>query len=444
MINNASITTSGLIFNFDEKNIKCWKGKPTINYATNAEPRIDPTYIPWSATSSGSWNAKHPEAITVFNNAGNNISSYINTGVTNWTNTFHAVWCYDDILKKPVVIMKDYDGQWKAKSFSIANSFNGMGLTYGDTFSISWLQWTDSIQKTASSGLYGLNTSGVNGFHSGQSQSQSSAYNTTPNKWQRVYATFTVSTSWNLSANLNIYMYGQSVSPRGVLKIADVQIEAGIVSPYVLNSRTNNDCLRNSIDNQTLSLVDLSYTSQNEILFDGVNDEFEIPNFNYPSSWTDPFTIDAWIQIDSSGPWQDTSSGSNSGTGIIGRGSYSTSHGLIRVNPSNINFFMCTAGATYQVVSTNNLADTWYNFICAYDGNTMRLYRNGILVGQTVITNKSGAPGNTNWKVGGGLAFGGNSGKWGKGRYPVIKIYNRALTQNEVINNYNFLKGRYT
>ena len=116
-------------------------GAPTTNYIDfqNAVPQT--SYSTYSATSSGTWNAKHPKAINAYNADGGNITSYINTGVTDWTNTYHAHWQYDTVLKKPVVVMNDVDGAWKAKSFGTGlGSWASYGLTAGSQYTISWLQ----------------------------------------------------------------------------------------------------------------------------------------------------------------------------------------------------------------------------------------------------------------------------------------------------------------
>ena len=94
-----------------------YKGAPTENYIHGQNAVAQDSYTTYSATSAGSWNTKHPNAIRAYNAGGGDITGYINTGVGDWQNTYHAHWQYDPILKKPVVVMNDFDGQWKAKSY---------------------------------------------------------------------------------------------------------------------------------------------------------------------------------------------------------------------------------------------------------------------------------------------------------------------------------------
>jgi len=194
--------------------------EPTYNWFYKQNPRIDNSYASYVATTSGTWQANHPNAIRVYNDEGSEITGYINSGVTDWTNTYHAVWEYDYQLRMPVVVQNDVDGNWKAKSWGLGQTMSSMGLSAGMKYTISWLQWTNNTSKRLRVGLYGQNSSGSSGFHDGQLYPS----NTMPYTWERVSATFTVSSVWNFSAGLNCYMYGH-YDARAIIKIADVQME---------------------------------------------------------------------------------------------------------------------------------------------------------------------------------------------------------------------------
>ena len=235
----TNIIKDGLVYGYDSNygvadyatSTRFYKGAPTTNPIYNQNAVKKDSYTTYSATSSGNWNANHPNAIRAYNAAGGEITGYYNSGVGNAANTYHAVWELDPILDKPVVVMNDVDGQWKAKSFGTGlGSWTSQGKTYGDTYTISWLQWVDNLSKNARAGLYTQSTSGSNGFHDGQATS-ASAYNTKLRTWQRVYQTYTTASSRNLSHTLaSIYMYGH-YSVRAVVKVADVQWQWGS-TPY--------------------------------------------------------------------------------------------------------------------------------------------------------------------------------------------------------------------
>jgi hypothetical protein len=85
-----------------------------------------------------------------------------------------------------------------------------------------------------------------------------------------------------------------------------------------------------------------------------------------------------------------------------------------------------------QSVVVNN----WQHMVGVYDGTTLYLYRNGVVVGSAAstgnITNTTAT-----------LQIGRRDTNYFTGRIPVAKIYNTALTANQVVQNFNALRGRY-
>ena len=109
-----------------------FKGKASVNYIAFQNPRIDSSYSSYTK-GSGTWDSRHPNAITVYNQRGSNLSNYVNTGVGDWSNTDHAHWQFDRQLKKPVVVMHDRTGSWKAKSFGSAmGAWTNLGISAGE------------------------------------------------------------------------------------------------------------------------------------------------------------------------------------------------------------------------------------------------------------------------------------------------------------------------
>ena len=68
------------------------------------------------------------------------------------------------------------------------------------------------------------------------------------------------------------------------------------------------------------------------------------------------------------------------------------------------------------------------------DGNTAKAYNNGELASSKSYTS---------YTLAGGLNVGGRSGYRWVGQIPIFKIYDRALTQDEVSLNYNAFKDRF-
>ena len=72
----------------------------------------------------------------------------------------------------------------------------------------------------------------------------------------------------------------------------------------------------------------------------------------------------------------------------------------------------------------------------------MAIYLNGELA-QATSTTKTGATDGPNLYVGGVRAYGGAGGNAYQGEIPVAKYYSRALTADEVRNNYRHYKTRF-
>lgn len=426
------IVTNDLAFSIDMYNQKSFIGAPVTNYAYQRHVRSDLTYASYVATSSGTWQAKHPDAIRVYNSdSGSEITGNVNSGVTDWTNTYHGVYNYDTELKRPVFIMRNYDGNWKANSFGLSvGTFAAMGLTNGSTYTISWLQWVDNLGACANAGIYSQNTSSVYSFWDGLSSGQSTAYNTQLYTWQRVYATYTVNAVVNVNvSHAGVYMYGMDTASNCVIKIVDVQVEVGSVpSSYSrTQTRSNTQSIIDLTGNTTLTVNNLVYATNNTFSFNGSS--------SYITSNTTTLTLsggtmEMWVRpsaVNRTQGWFN----------IVGGGSYINFY-----QPSSNNMrweVIRTTGSSYSTIlsSTALQANTWYHVVGTFNGiNTTTLYINGVQEAQQ--TNMTNQP----YTITAPIEVGRYSGN-GQGTIGNANFYTRELTATEVQQNFNALRGRY-
>ena len=183
-----------------------------------------------------------------------------------------------------------------------------------------------------------------------------------------------------------------------------------------------------------------TYSSLNSgsIVFDGTNDFINLPNTNLLTFGTNPFTIDFWIYI---------TSGTNIRTILSNYSDYNTDYStyfylgifnyavLSMVNKilllgSGGNFINNTFGAD---INTNQ----WTHIAFTRDGNSLICYKNGLQVSSTSSSNNFS--GSRSTKIGGGVA----SISTLSGSLPSTKIYNRALSAQEILQNYNATKKRF-
>jgi hypothetical protein len=97
----------------------------------------------------------------------------------------------------------------------------------------------------------------------------------------------------------------------------------------------------------------------------------------------------------------------------------------------------CGARTSDGFTPSNN---TWYNVTGTYDGSNMKLYINNILY--RTLSHTAGIHDSNN-SLYMGYSQGAHASGMLNGNLGPTQIYNRALSANEVLHNYNALKGRF-
>lgn len=443
----SPVSNTNLEFWWDMNSRKSFKGKPTTNlcYHMNSVHQPKETISFHQYSTNGTFNTNHPGRLIV-NTPTTTRSTAVNTGVNsgNWESTHHGYWKWDFQRKKAVFFMNDIDGQWKANSFNLGQSFNNYSLSAGDTFSLSWDQWTSRIDKNARAGVYMRNTSGSNGFHAGQA-TQSTAFNTIPFKWQRVYNTFTVPSNMNMDHNLSIYCYGHYTG-RGVIKMDNLQFEAGNPSYFVQDNKGNPASSRSSTEglidvtgNNTITINDLNYLSDGTFNFTG-SSHYASVSGSLATDCDGNVTMMAWFkQLSRNGPHQTivcTNTGYRQGIKLMS--AYHTQGGAFWVaNADGTDSTLLNTGSgTLENTGIHHLAATRNSSTGA-----LKIYLDGVLV--NTATGSTGDVSNTstsNARI--GLEY--HSGSYGaNATYYDTRVYSRELSASEILSIYNSTKSQY-
>jgi hypothetical protein len=115
-------------------------------------------------------------------------------------------------------------------------------------------------------------------------------------------------------------------------------------------------------------------------------------------------------------------------------------------------FEQATNSSTFQakVVTSNNgsvtlngpilATSTWYHAVMTYNGSTVTLYINGSLYTSTSATGNISYVSNSNLNIG---RKNSGDGEYISGKFPIARVYNRALSATEVAQNYNAQKQRF-
>ena len=183
-----------------------------------------------------------------------------------------------------------------------------------------------------------------------------------------------------------------------------------------------------------------STNNNGHLTFDGTNDYATSATVSYPSTWTDPFSLEVWFKVDTGLTWYNQ----GSGTCIVGRGSYGGSIGLFRGSTDNQVAFWVRTGSNIFDPRGTVVRDKFQHLVGVWDGvDTARLYINGVFTSNETSTNISGTPDSGGYRVMGNIAFGGNNGLYGAGDLAIMKVYSKALSASEVLQNYNAAKSRF-
>jgi hypothetical protein len=159
----------------------------------------------------------------------------------------------------------------------------------------------------------------------------------------------------------------------------------------------------------------------NALSFDGVNDWVEVTD-SVSLELSTGMTLEAWVNPSVAAGWN---------TVLLKEAGAGMSYELYSNNDVNrpAAYFTVPSGAIRAVTGTAAVgASTWTHLAVTYDGASMRMYVNGVLVRTTARTG-------TILAEDGPLHIGGNQvwgGEWFSGLIDEVRIYNRALSAAEI------------
>jgi hypothetical protein len=167
--------------------------------------------------------------------------------------------------------------------------------------------------------------------------------------------------------------------------------------------------------------------------FDGTNDHISIPNASSPQFVADQnFTISYVINLD-------RVTGTYMAPVMIG--SFGSSYGHL-IGSSNY-LLIYTDNDNSPEFSVSNALDNdinkWVSITQTYDGNRIYVYRNGVYVNQS----GTGVSFTINTSNSLNLASMGGGSYFLDGDIASVKMYNKALTATDILQNYNAQKNRF-
>ena len=175
------------------------------------------------------------------------------------------------------------------------------------------------------------------------------------------------------------------------------------------------------------------------IVFDGVNDYVDTTNSTGLNFTNTSGTVSLWFKT------------SVANTFLIAKNMDSTGGWGVLIDASGIPLFEAKnnasgASAFYRYVNVTGTNNVWHNIVAAFTtstsvvaNNTVSMYFNGVL-NQSALTRVLVYGGNTAGTIQLGRR---TSGGYFNGNISNVQIYNRLLSDNEVLQNYNATKSRF-
>ena len=322
----------------------------------------------------------------------------------------------ETLFGQPVYEFKSNDGQIWVSPFA----FNSYDRSTNDlTLSV----YAKNIGSSAAS---------MNTYFGGDYSSDSLGNGNTKslpadNTWRRY--------SWTRFSSAMSANYLEFRTANAGVVISCPQLEIGmVVTPTVNGTRSSTASLIDLKETTNINVSNVSFDSTGQPDFDGSDDHGSITSF--PHIW------EGSVSIETVAMWHD-----NTRSVIFGNYNQGTNGhdiNIEKLTSGNLRFYW-DRGAR-DIVSSNNVVTTngssYHHCVFIRDAtaNNFKFYVDGVLV-TTVSNAGSGIP-----STGSTFRFGSDT-RTGttvhNGSIPILKAYNKALTNTEVKQNYNAYKNRF-
>jgi hypothetical protein len=198
---------------------------------------------------------------------------------------------------------------------------------------------------------------------------------------------------------------------------------------YVSGSTTWNDLSRNGNNGTLVNGPTFDSSNGGNIVFDGTNDYVSVSNNINPTN----ITLDFFYKVLNEGPYGYLVSNSKD----LGAPEKGYDFRISGRTPIFKIWNTATSSVSGNLITLNQI----HHISATYDGTEQKIYQNGVLVNTVSTTLGIGNPPSYNLVIG---AMGFNPPVYNmNGSIYTSKIYNRALSAQEVLQNYNATKRRF-
>lgn len=209
------------------------------------------------------------------------------------------------------------------------------------------------------------------------------------------------------------------------------QLELGTyATPFVNGTRSNTQALLDPTGQNTITATSLTYPSDGSFSFNGSTNRITCPSTSaLDFAGSQQYTVMAWIYpLLGGGTWH----------GIVSKGESQQYAFTVNSPGAYIHYETNQGGVAALNSSAGSITQNAWQYVgIRFDGTNKTIWKNGeIIATQAAAVNSTS---NTEQ-----LRIGeGNANELFNGNITQVAIYNRALSNNEVMQNFNATRGRY-
>lgn len=263
----------------------------------------------------------------------------------------------------------------------------------------------------------------------------SADWNTWPkDRWIRISNTFTNSAS---DTEIYISCYLDNAGNK-IYMTAPMVEQKSVLSSYqaISSTRSNTQALRDITQRNTITANSLTYNSDGTFSFSG-SDFLSLGSLG---SGFSNYTVEVWFKSDSVSNYRNPIDCN----WLVFNGTYSNIGPRLEQNSSgNLVWIIGDTSGNYEartVISSGMSATPVHCTAITKNGSTVSSYYNGTLVQSSSAAYTHPAYFN-NVQIGRGFST--DAERWFVGKIHAVKIYNRALNNDEINLNFNALRGRF-
>lgn len=241
-------------------------------------------------------------------------------------------------------------------------------------------------------------------------------------KSQGPFATLEDAMGWVV--NNNIFITNQNY-PSIVTSGNTLHLDGGLPASYPLLGTSWYDLTGNNNDGVLNNSISFNSTLKGYLTFNGSNQYVSFPSTTSIPIGNTTYSIGVWFNANTLG-----------NKGLVGWGNYGTTNESNSLKLTS-NGVVNSWGNNDLSVTTTITTGNWNYAVATFDGTNRKIYVNGILVGSDTPTGHN-VNSSTNLTI--GLT---NISEYFDGSIGDVQIFNRGLSSDEVLQNYNSFKTRY-